>query len=146
MDRRQRKSRQAIFRAFTELLKKESYPKITVQEIIDMRMWAGQPSTLILRPRMPFLNPSVLRYSNMSFQMSCTRKRPMTFQANMTQKPESHISCIILRNILNTCRASYPATVTRFLWDTSNSGFLSSLQNPYGRRKRSRMIICSITW
>jgi len=30
MDRRQRKSRQAIFRAFTELLKKESYAKITV--------------------------------------------------------------------------------------------------------------------
>ena len=36
MDRRQRKSRQAIFRAFTELLKKESYGKITVQQIIDL--------------------------------------------------------------------------------------------------------------
>ena len=35
MDRRQRKSRQAIFRAFMELLKHESYSKITVQEIID---------------------------------------------------------------------------------------------------------------
>lgn len=35
MDRRQRKSRQAIFRAFTELLKEEGYPKITVQQIID---------------------------------------------------------------------------------------------------------------
>ncbi len=36
VDRRQRKSRQAIFRAFTELLKKESYTKITVQQIIDL--------------------------------------------------------------------------------------------------------------
>ena len=36
MDRRQRKSRQAIFRTFTELLKKENYPKITVQQIIDL--------------------------------------------------------------------------------------------------------------
>ncbi len=35
MDRRQRKSRQAIFRAFMELLKEESYPKITVAQIID---------------------------------------------------------------------------------------------------------------
>jgi AcrR family transcriptional regulator len=36
MDRRQRKSRQAIFRAFTDLLKKENYSKITVQQIIDL--------------------------------------------------------------------------------------------------------------
>ena len=36
MDRRQRKSRQAIFRAFTELLKQESYSRITVQQIIDL--------------------------------------------------------------------------------------------------------------
>ena len=35
MDRRQRKSRQAIFRAFTDLLKQESYARITVQQIID---------------------------------------------------------------------------------------------------------------
>ena len=36
MDRRQRKSRQAIFQAFTELLKEENYTKITVQQIIDL--------------------------------------------------------------------------------------------------------------
>ena len=36
MDRRQKKTRDAIFKAFTELLKKESYSRITVQEIIDM--------------------------------------------------------------------------------------------------------------
>ena len=35
MDRRQKKTREAIFQAFTELLKKEPYSKITVQEIID---------------------------------------------------------------------------------------------------------------
>ena len=36
MDRRQRKSRQAIFSAFTQLLKKESYSKVTVQQIIEL--------------------------------------------------------------------------------------------------------------
>ena len=35
MDRRQRKTRTAIFAAFTELLAKENYGRITVQEIID---------------------------------------------------------------------------------------------------------------
>jgi len=36
MDRRQRKTREAVFKTFTELLKKEPYSKITVQEIIDL--------------------------------------------------------------------------------------------------------------
>ena len=36
MDRRQRKTRDAVFGAFTKLLKSEPYAKITVQEIIDM--------------------------------------------------------------------------------------------------------------
>ena len=35
MDRRQRKSREAIFRAFEELLKKRDFANITVAEIID---------------------------------------------------------------------------------------------------------------
>ncbi len=35
MDRRQRKTREAIYAAFTALLKEEPYSKITVQEIID---------------------------------------------------------------------------------------------------------------
>ena len=35
MDRRQRKTRDAVFSAFTKLLKSEKYSKITVQEIID---------------------------------------------------------------------------------------------------------------
>ncbi len=35
MDRRQKKTREAIFRAFTELLKDEPYSKITIQQIID---------------------------------------------------------------------------------------------------------------
>ena len=35
MDRRQRKTRNAIFTAFTDLLSKKEYPRITVGEIID---------------------------------------------------------------------------------------------------------------
>lgn len=35
MDRRQRKTREAIFRAFTGLLKRKAYSSITIQEIID---------------------------------------------------------------------------------------------------------------
>ncbi|MCI8638116.1 MAG: TetR/AcrR family transcriptional regulator [Coprococcus sp.] len=35
MDRRQQKTRQAVFSAFTKLLKRKRYGKITVQEILD---------------------------------------------------------------------------------------------------------------
>lgn len=35
MDRRQKKTRKAIYAAFTEILKEESYSKITVQQIIE---------------------------------------------------------------------------------------------------------------
>ena len=35
MDRRQKKTRQAVYRAFTGLLEEKSYSNITVQEIID---------------------------------------------------------------------------------------------------------------
>ena len=36
MDRRQRKTRETIFKAFTELLSKKSFSKITVAEIIEL--------------------------------------------------------------------------------------------------------------
>lgn len=35
MDRRQKRTREAVFRAFTQLLERKSYSSISVQEIID---------------------------------------------------------------------------------------------------------------
>ena len=35
MDRRQQKTREAIFKAFSRLLEKKNYNNITIQEIID---------------------------------------------------------------------------------------------------------------
>jgi len=54
MDRRQRKTRNAIFQAFTRLLEKKTYSALTVQEIID--------EADISRPSRDYFPVSAARY------------------------------------------------------------------------------------
>ena len=63
MDRRQQKTRTAIFTAFSTLLSEKSYSKITVQEIIDSANVGEQPFMPILKQKMIFWKPYAKNYS-----------------------------------------------------------------------------------
>lgn len=62
MDRRQKKTRNAIINAFTDLLKAETYSRITVQQIID-RADIGRTTFIRLAPEDYLLNHMICDFS-----------------------------------------------------------------------------------
>ena len=80
MDRRQQKTKAAIYEAFSRLLEKKSYNHITIQRSSMKRTSGAAPSTLILRRRTICCRIYANRSSVMFSLMYRKRKRITIFQ------------------------------------------------------------------
>ena len=114
MDRRQRKSEQAIFRAFTELLKKESYPRITVQQIIDLADVGRTTFYAHFETKDALLEAFCAGIFEHVFSQKLDREKTHDFSGGHDTKARVTHILSICRNTSNTCPAFCPETATRF--------------------------------
>ena len=80
MDRRQKKTRKAVFEAFTALLEKKPYSKISVQEILDAADIGRSTFYAHFETKDELLRALCTDILTMSFRMICTRKTRTIFR------------------------------------------------------------------